>query len=185
MAVGGRRLGTPAATGACVICNMKLTTEKVLDYHQAFHRLDGYPRAVVTQQGPQVVMDSFDLSPKVKWRCVVNREMLQPIKDAFEAARKTEKQKIDALAAGLDPKMDEKERAALINKQEHDSNVLLDKLGQQENEVTGLLRLPGEGIRIRARDPGIIAILALIRKDFIDGEPDYGQEKPKGEVKDA
>lgn len=164
---------------------MKLTTEKALDYHQAFVRLDGYPRAVVTAQGPQVILDSYDLSPKVKWRCVVNREILQGVKDAFETLRKKGQKEYDDLKASLDPKMEEKERDAILEKKMHETNVALAELGQQENEVAGLARLPGEGIRIRARDPGLIGLLALIRKDFIEGEPDYGQEKPKGEVKDA
>lgn len=156
-----------------------MTIEKALDYLQGFIRLDGYARAVVTAQGPQIVVDSYDLSPKVKWRCTVNRELLQAVKTKFDVERKKHQAKYDALDVSLDPKLEDKERALELAKCKHDSDLELAELGAEEIEVPGLLRLPGEGIRIRARDPGIMGILALLRADFIDGEPDYGQDKPK------
>ncbi len=164
---------------------MNITTEKALDYHQAFVRLDGYARAVVTQQGPQIVVDSYDLSPKVKWRCIINREILQKVKDGFEKKRTANQKAYNDLKAGLDPKMDEKDREATLDAFQHKLNVELAELGQQDNEIVGLMKLPGDGIRIRARDPNIMGILALIRSDFIEGEADYGQKKEPGEVKDA
>lgn len=164
---------------------MKLTTAQALDFYQAFVRLDGYPRAVMTNQGPQIIVDSYDLSPKVKWRIVCNREFLLAIKNAFETARTAGQKKFDDFKASLDPKMDEKEREIVLDGQKHVVDSELAALGEQENDVGGLLKLPGEGIRLRARDPNIMGILALIRKDFIDGEVDYGQEKKVAEVKDA
>lgn len=163
---------------------MKLTTEQALDYFQGFTRLDGYPRAVVTPSGPQIILESYDLSPKVKWRAAMNRNFLRTVKDAFEEQRKAEQKKFDDLKASLDPKLEQAERDAILEKATHESNVRLADLGKQENDIPGLLKLPGEGIRIRARDPGIIAILDLLMKDFIEGEPDYGQTRSAAEPKE-
>lgn len=156
---------------------MELTTEKALDYFAGFTRLDGYPRAVLTQQGQQIIIESYDLSPKVKWFASINRNILRGVKDRFEEERKKEQDLFDALKAGLDPKLEEKEVSQILEKAQFESNQRLAKFGKLPNDVPGLKKLPGEGIRIRARDPGLIGLLDLLMKDFIEGEPDYGQTK--------
>lgn len=164
---------------------MKLTLEKALDYYQAFVRLDGYARAVVTAQGTQVVVDSYDLSPTVKWRCIVNRELLGAIKAKFNDEQKKEQKSYDDFEASLDPKVEDKERDIMLKGFKHACDSRLATMALVEHEIAGLVKLPGEGIRIRARDPHIIGILALLKNDFLDGEPDYGQEKKPAKEKEA
>lgn len=156
---------------------MKLTTEKVLEYYEAFSRLDGYARDVEVNGRHSVVIESYQLSPKVKWHAALNKIALRPIKEAAEAQRKQEQAALDQLIAGLDPKMEPAEMAKTIKDAETASNARLAAIMKNETDIPGLMKLPGVGVRIRARDPGIINILTSISQDFLDGAPDFGQDR--------
>lgn len=163
---------------------MKIKTAHVLDLVEAFTRLDGYARAVEVNGRSQLVFESYNLSPKVKMFAAINKGILRTIKEAFEENRKTEQKKFDDFVDLLDPKMDPQEATAQMGKKQRECNAVTAALGEVVVEVSGLRKLPGIGIRIRARDPGIIGLLDILMADFIDGEPDYEQGLPAAKKDD-
>lgn len=154
-----------------------ITTDKILDLFQAFNRLDGYERAVDTHQGTRVIVESYDLSPAVKMFAATNRRILRGFKEAFEEKRQEGTKRVLDFRDGLDPKLEAKDFTQAVATFKRTEDAALSALGAHVNEVDGLMKLPGGGIRIRARDPGIIALLDILTADFIEGEPDYGQPK--------
>lgn len=162
---------------------MILTTEQVIDYFHAFTRLDGYPRSVEIRGNPQIIIESYDLSPKVKWRCITNRHLLRPIKEAYATEKDKGDKTVREFILGLDQKMDPEEKGHLVAQKEKEVNDGLMTMLKMPNDIPGLLKLPGVGIRIRQKDPGLIAILDLLMTHFLEGEPDYGQ--PKQDAKKA
>lgn len=187
MAVRVRRLELVLPDGAdtgLISTEMKLTTTKILEYYEAFTRIDGYARMVEVNGRQQIVIESFDLSPKVKWLCVVNKTLLRPYKEAAETMQKAEQDKFNATLKEIDPAMDKDEAQKILKVAENECNARLAAIIANETDINGLVKLPGVGIRIRGRDPGIIGILTSIAQDFVEGTPDYGQ-KPEAQSRAA
>lgn len=160
-----------------------ITTRRALDYFEAFTRLDGYQRTIEVNGRPQVIVEAYDLSPKFKWNCAKNKNLLRPIKEAFEAEREAAGARIRAIKVAFSPGNDADKTAIEIAYAQHSLKVdqaeaaedaKLAELGRQENTIDGLLKLPADGIKIRSRDPGLIAILDLLMDQFIEGEPHFG-----------
>jgi hypothetical protein len=160
-----------------------ITTRRALDYFEAFNRLDGYQRSIEVNGRKQVVMEAYDLSAKFVWNCAKNKNLLRPIKEAFEAEREAASARIRAIKVAFAPPSDADKDAIEVAYAQHVIKVdqaeaaedaKLAALGKQENTLDGLLKLPAAGIKIRSRDPGLIAILDLLMNDFIEGEPNFG-----------
>ena len=137
-----------------------------------------------------MIVEAYDLSPKFKWNAAKNKNKLRPIKEAFDEQRDTASARLRSMKVAFVAPESKDETAvqaafqahlAKIEAAEFEENAKLAALGEQPNEIDGLLKLPADGIKIRARDPGLIGLLDLLMADFLDGEPDFGDTKPKAD----
>lgn len=152
---------------------MQLTTKEILGLTNAHLALNGYPQVVEQQGRPKEVMIPYDLSPKARWNVAKNLSILRRLAEAHDEVVTAYRREMLQFGKKQDKSANLKTNEAEMNAEVERINNLIREVNTQVNEVSGLLKIPVEGLNLKASPipPEAIAILMPL----LDGEPKFDE----------
>lgn len=155
---------------------MKLTTKQIIDLGNALVNLNGH-QEVVEQNGRRTAITvPYDLSVKARWNAGKNLSILKRLADAHTEIVNGYRRDLNLFKKNQDKSRDAKDLAAEFSAEVERSNEAIRLLGAEGNDVEGLLKIPADGLNLKASPipPEIIAELMPL----LDGEPQFENPPP-------
>lgn len=158
---------------------MKLKVHQCISLFRALTALDGAPRVVDIDGRRRVVEEPFELSPKVRWNSVINRNKLRSIVESHEDFVRSKQKSIRAFKAQQVPSDNPKENAQKLQEFVDSTNEEIQTVEKSEVEVAGLRTLVATGFNLKVSQIPVSVLEELM--PLIDGDPDFEGKPEKGE----